>query len=173
MSAVLELGRSGASGVAKGVLPVLRDGVVVAQLRASNWKEAATAVVGEREWVFAKRKRELTGRWSVDPEDSARLRARQTSMWTGAWQADLEGTPVSVSSLSIWKGTHRFSSGGATVAESGSTGGWSPRPTLRCDERVPLDHQVFLLWLELVIGRRNAAASTGAVVAGGAAAAGS
>jgi hypothetical protein len=169
---VLELGKAGSAGVEKGVLPVLRDGVVVAQLRASNWKEAATAVVGDREWVFAKQKRELTGRWSAEPEGAARLRAHQTSMWKGTWAADLEGTPVAVSSLSVWKGTHRYTSGGRTVAESGSTGGWSPRPTFDCDASVPLEHQVFLLWLELVIGRRNSSAATGAIVAGGAATAG-
>jgi hypothetical protein len=170
---VLELGKSGSAGAGRGVLPVLRDGVVVAQLSASNWREAARAVVGERGWVFAKQRRELTGRWSADPEDSPRLRARQTSMWKGTWEADLEGTPIAVASLSMWKGTHRYASGGRTVAESGSTGGWSPRPTLACDESLPLEHQVFLLWLELVISRRNSAASTGAIVAGGAAAAGS
>ncbi|MGY1746455.1 hypothetical protein [Blastococcus sp. SYSU D00695] len=165
---MLELGRAGSAGVEKGVLPVLRDGAVVAQLRASNWKESATAVVGDREWVFARQKRELTGRWSAEPEGAARLRARQTSFWKGTWEADLEGTPVVISGLSTWKGTHRFTSGGRTVAESGSTGGWSPRPTLDCDEAVPLDHQVFLLWLELVVTRRNQSAATGAIVAGGA-----
>ena len=170
---MLELGRTGSAGVGKGVLPVLRDGAVVAQLRASNWREAATAVVGEREWVFAKQKRELTGRWAADPEGSARLRARQASIWKGTWEADLEGTPVSGTSLSMWKGTHRYTSGGRTVAESGSTGGWSPRPTLTAEASVPLEHQVFLLWLELVIGRRTQAAAGGAAVAGGAAAAGS
>ena len=169
---MLELGKAGSAGVEKGVLPVLRQGVVVARLRASNWKEAATAVIGQREWVLAKHKRELTGRWSAEPEGTARLRAHQTSMWKGTWEADLEGVPVAVSSLSMWKGTHRYTSGGRTVAESGWTGGWSPRPTLTCDESLPVHHQVFLLWLEQVIGRRNSSAATGAIVAGGAATAG-
>lgn len=167
---MLELGRAGSAGVEKGVLPVLRDGAVVAQLRAANWKEAATAVVGGREWVFAKQERVLTARWSADPEGTVRFRARQTSTWKGTWEADLEETPVSVTSLSAWKGTRRYTSGGRTVGESGTTGGWSPRPTLACDGAVPLDHQVLLLWLELVLGRRNQAAVTagvGAVVIGG------
>jgi hypothetical protein len=96
--------------------------------------------------------------------------ARQTSLWKGTWTADLEGTPVDVESASYWKGTHRFLSGGRPVAESGSTGGWSPRPTLSADVALPLDHQVFLLWLLLVISRRNTAAisaATGAAVVGG------
>ena len=49
---MLELGRSGSHGVPKGTVPVLEDDAVVATLRASNWKEAATADVAGREWVF-------------------------------------------------------------------------------------------------------------------------
>jgi hypothetical protein len=167
---VLELGRTGTAGAGKGAIPVFRDGSVVATLRASDWKESATAVVGDREWVFSKRKGELTGRWAAEPEETARVSARQTSLWKGTWTADLEGTPVDVASASYWKGTHRFLSGGRQVAESGSTGGWSPRPTLSADDALPLDHQVFLLWLLLVISRRNTAAisaATGAAVVGG------
>ncbi len=167
---MLEVGKAGTLGVGKGVLPLLADGAVVATLRASNWKEQATAVIGEREWVFSKSKGELRGRWAVDPEGSARLRARQTSFWKGTWTADLDGTPVEVASLSYWKSTHRFVSGGRQVAHSGSTGGWSPRPTLTAAAGMPLEHQVFLLWLELVLTRRNNAALTaaaGAAVVGG------
>jgi hypothetical protein len=167
---VLELGKTGTAGAEKGAIPVFRDGSVVAILRASDWKESATAVVGDREWVFSKRKGELTGRWAAEPEGAARVRATQTSLWKGTWTADLEGTAVDVESASYWKGTHRFLSGGRQVAESGSTGGWSPRPTLSAEEKVPLDHQVFLLWLLLVISRRNTAAisaATGAAVIGG------
>ncbi|HZB20233.1 MAG TPA: hypothetical protein VE463_10390 [Blastococcus sp.] len=166
---MLELGRTGTAGAERGAIPVFRDGSVVATLRASDWKESATAVVGDREWVFSKRKGELTGRWAAEPEGTARVSARQTSLWKGTWTADLEGTPVDVESASYWKGTHRFLSGGRQVAESGSTGGWSPRPTLSADA-LPLDHQVFLLWLLLVISRRNTAAisaATGAAVVGG------
>jgi hypothetical protein len=167
---VLELGKSGSAGAEKGVCPVLRDGAVVATLRASNWKESATAVVGEREWTFAKHTGELTARWAAEPEDVVRLRARQASFWKGTWIADLEGRPVEVENASRWKGTHRYLSGGRQVAESGSTGGWSPRPTLADDDALPLHQQVFLLWLELVISRRNTAAmgaAASAAVIGG------
>jgi hypothetical protein len=167
---VLELGKAGSAGTEKGVLPVLRDGAVVATLRASNWKEAATAVVGDREWVFAKHKGELTARWAAEPEDAVRFRARQQSFWKGTWAVDLEGTAVEVHSASMWKGTHRYLTGGRQVAESGTSGGWSPRPTLTAEGSLPLDRQVFLLWVELVISRRNTAAATavttGAVIGG-------
>ena len=159
---MLELGKSGAAGYPKGELPVLRDGSPVATLRASNWKEAATAVVGAREWTFVKRKRELTGRWLSEPEGVVRLRARQSSFWKGTWTVDLEGKPVEVQNASIWRGTHRYLTGGQRIAESGSTGGWSPRPTLDADGSLPLHQQVFLLWLELVIRRRNNAVTAGA-----------
>jgi hypothetical protein len=167
---VLELGKAGSAGTEKGVLPVLRDGSVVATLRASSWKEAATAVVGDREWVFAKNKRELSARWATEPEGAVRLRAWQTSFWKGTWAAELDGMPVEVQSTSWWKGTRRYLAGGRQVAESGTTGGWSPRPTLTADDALPLDQQVFLLWVELVITRRNTAAvgaAAGAAVIGG------
>jgi hypothetical protein len=167
---VLELGKAGSAGTGKGVLPVLRDGSVVATLRASDWKEAATANVGAQEWVFAKSKQRLTARWATEPQDAVRMSARQTSLWKGTWEADLEGTPVEMASASYWKGTHRFLADGRVVAESGTTGGWSPRPTLTAEADLPVHHQVFLLWLELVISRRNTAvvvAATGAAVIGG------
>jgi hypothetical protein len=167
---VLELGKAGAAGYPKGELPVLRDGSVVAVLRASNWREAATAVVGDREWVFAKRKGELTGRWALEPEGVVRLRARQASFWRGTWDVDLEGRPVEVRSASMWSSAHVYLAGGHEVARGGSTGGWSPRPTLEADGTLPLHQQVFLLWLELVVSRRNSAAvagGAGAAVIGG------
>jgi hypothetical protein len=167
---VIELAKAGSLGYRRGELPVLREGAVVAVLRAANWKEAATAVVGDREWVFAKTKGVLTARWAAEPEGAVRLRAVQRSFWRSTWPLDLEGRPVEMQNASMWKGTHRYLSGGTAVAESGTTGGWSPRPTLRADPGVPLHQQVFLLWLELVLSRRNTAAvsaATGAAVIGG------
>jgi hypothetical protein len=158
---VLELGKAGTLGYPKGELPVLRDGSVVAVLRASNWKETATAVVGERIWVFWKRKGELTGRWDAEPQDTARLRAAQRSFWKSTWSLDLEGRLVEGQNASMWRGTRRYLSGGKQLAESGTTGRWSPRPTLTADDALPLHQQVFLLWVELVLSRRNAAAAGG------------
>jgi hypothetical protein len=161
---MLELGRANA-GTGKGGLPVVQNGAVVASLHASNWKEAATAVVGDRRWVFAKSRGELTGRWEADPADAVRLRASQVSFWRSTWAVDLEGTAVQVQNASLWRGTHRYLVDGRVIAESGTTGTWSPRPTLDAETSVPLDHQVFLLWLELVLSRRNAAVTAGTTAA--------
>ena len=154
---MLVLGKAGSAGTEKGVSPVLRDDVVVATVRASRWKEAATAVVGNREWVLAKDGRELVGRWPADPAGTARLRARQTSWWKSTWSVDLGGTQVRAQPASWWHGSRRYLAGDRVVAESGGTGGWWPRPTLRADDGLSLDEQVFLLWLELVIRGRDAA----------------
>ncbi|KQS66226.1 hypothetical protein ASG41_12935 [Modestobacter sp. Leaf380] len=167
---MLELGKAGEHGTGGGVVPVLADGRVVATLQTSNWRTQAVAVVGDRSWTFDRRKQELVGRWTPEPADAVRVRARQTSMWKGTWEVDLEGTVVTVESDSYWKGTHRVLAGGRQVAGSGTVGTWSPRPTLTADPQVPLDHQVFLLWLLVVISRRNTstmAAATGAIVIAG------
>jgi hypothetical protein len=169
---VLELGKPGSAGVEKGTSPVLQDGVVVATLRVAGWKEAATAVVGDRPWVLRRQGRELVGRWAEEPEAAVRLRARHTSWWRGSWVLDLEGTEVQMQNASLWRGTHRYLVGGRRIAESGTTGGWSPRPTLVAEPSLAPAHQVFLLWVELVLRRRSTAAATAAAT-GGAAAAGS
>ena len=164
---MLVLGKAGSAGTEKGVSPVLRDDVVVATVRASRWKEAATAVVGNREWVLARAGRELTGREAHDPEGTARLRARQTSWWKGTWTVDLDGTRLQVEPASRWHSTHRYLVDGRVAAESGSTGGWWPRPTLRADGALSLDQQVFLLRLELVLRGRDSAVFGGGDGGGG------
>ena len=170
---MLELGKAGTAGAGKGEVPVLRDGELVGRLRSTDfWKEGSVAVVGDREWVLERRKGgALVGRHAVDPEDAGRFRAEQVSVWKGTWRVDLEGTVVDVVPASYWKGTYRFTLGDRAVAESGSTGGWSPRPTLTAGEELPLDAQVFLLWLVLVLQRRTYGAAIGAAVAAGGAAA--
>jgi hypothetical protein len=147
---VLELARAGAGG-----RPVLREGAVVAVLRTSTWRESASAVVGDREWVLDRRRGGvLVGRWAADPEDAVRHRAEQTSTWRDRWRIDLQGTAVDASTVSWWSGRLRFSVHGRTVAESGSTGGWSDRRTLTAGDDLPLDAQVFLLWVQYVADRR-------------------
>ena len=132
---MLELGKSGSHGT----VPALPGDAVVATLHASNWKEAATAQVGERSWAFHRESgRELTGRWTADPEDVVRLRAH-------------------VASTSWWRSTHRSSSGGRQLADSGTSGGWSPQPTLTQVSDLLPDHAVFVLWFELVLTGRTAA----------------
>ena len=162
---MLEVGKAGTAGVANGVLPFVRDGAVVATVRSSQWKEAATAVVGDRQWVFAKSRGTLVARWAVDPEGTSRLSARQSSFWRRTWEVDLEGTAVEVRSVSRWRSTRQYLVDGREVARSGSTGGWTPRPTLSGADSLPLHHQVFVLWLELVINRRDQAALAGATTA--------
>ena len=89
---MLELGKAGAAGYPRGEAPVLRDGAPVARLRASNWKEEATAVVGDWEWTFTKRRGELVGKWTAEPEDVARLRASKTSPSSGWSSSSPAGT---------------------------------------------------------------------------------
>jgi hypothetical protein len=154
--ATYELGR-----VEGGAAPVFRDGVPVVTLAASNWRERATATVGGNRWLFTRRGRELLGRWEAEPEGGVpRLAARQDSWWRSTWSLALEGTEVAMTNLSVWRGTHRYAVGGRTVAESGWASRWGVRPTLTADDAMPLAHAVFLLWLEVVVARRAAAAAS-------------
>jgi hypothetical protein len=163
---VLELGKAGTAGAGKGSMPVLRDGAPVGTLRASAWREGATATVGGTSLVFARAGRELIG--AVAGADGVRFRARVTSMWTGTWALQLDGTAVSMRTTSWWRGTRRYTAAGRTLAETSSTG-WLRRPTVTAADDLSLEAQVFVLWVELVILRRSGGAAAGAAVAAGAA----
>jgi hypothetical protein len=157
---VLELGKRGSHGTAKGVVPVLDGDAVVATLHASNWKEAARADVAGREWVFRRNGgRELVARWAADPDDAVRLRAHQESFWKGSWTFDLEGVAVQAETVSRWTGGHRFFSGGQQLGRSGTSGGWFRLPTLETSPQLALDHAVFLLWWESVLTNRAVTAA--------------
>jgi hypothetical protein len=165
---VLELGRAGTAGTERGTLPVLDGGALVATLRTAKVREAATAVVGGEAWLFTRSRRGLVGRRAGEPEDSARFRTTQTSWWKGVWEVDLDGVRLQMRNASAWRGTHRYSREGRTVAESGFTGRLLRLPTLTVQEPLPLAALVFLLWVELVLTRRSATgAAAGAAVAGG------
>lgn len=167
---MLELGKPGTAGVDGKAMPVLRDGVVVGSLDPGSWRERATARAGEREWVYTRAGRELTGRPAVEPEGVVpRFTAQPVSAWKGTWEATLDGIRVDIRPAAWWKGNRRYAVGGRDIGESGNASRWVPRPTLDLDDTLDLDAQVFLLWVELIIRRRNASA---AAVAGGTAAAG-
>jgi hypothetical protein len=167
---VLELGKPGTHGVDRETMPVVRDGALVGSLRAAPYREQATARAGDREWVFSRGGRELVGRWAVEPEQANRFSARPVSLWKGTWTADLDGTAVEIRPGSWWKGDRRYVVDGREIGASGNTSRWVPRPTLDLDEGVlDLDAQVFLLWVELTLRRRNAGAAAGGAAAAGAA----
>ena len=122
---MLELGKLGSAGVPKGDAGAPRRRRSSRLLRASNWKEAAFAVVGDREWVFAKRRGELTGALGGRSGRTRALPRPATSFWRATWTVDLDGHGWSrCESASLWRGTHRFVVDGAEIAVSGSTGGW-------------------------------------------------
>lgn len=143
--------------------PILRDGEVVAFLSVSNWTERATLTRGE--WAYnlgSRRRRRLIGSLRTDPEppdtgEQARFFAAQRSMWLGIWDLNLEGVLYTMSSPSSWRATRRIERNGQEVGVTGTTSWWlGPHPTLNAAYDVPLDHQLFMLWMAFVLQRRAA-----------------
>lgn len=157
--------------------PIFRGEEVVAVLAASDWKEEATLTRGEMVWKLRSRKgKRLVGTLSTDPEvsdtgEQARFLAEQTSWWRGTWDVTLDGVRYTLGPKSVWRGTQRIERSGQEVAVSGTVGTWSPRVTLEAGEDVPLDHQLFLLWMVFILNRRAANAATSTAAIGGATAA--
>lgn len=159
--------------------PILRGEEIIAVLATSNWKEDATLTRGQTVWyLHSSRGKRLIGTLSTDPEvvgtgEQARFFAQQSSWWRGTWDITLEGVRYSLAPASFWRGTHRVDRNGQQVALSGRAGTWSTRVTLDAADDVPVDHQLFLLWMLLTLQRRANNAAAGTAIAGGTAAAGS
>lgn len=156
--------------------PILRGEEIVAVLSASSWKDEATLTRGDSVWNYRSRKGRMTGALSADPEltesgDQARFTAERASFWHGTWDLALDGVRYTLAPKSMWRGTHRFERNGQDVAVSGTVGTWSTQMTLEAADDVPLEHQLFFLWVAFVLNRRATntaiAAGAGAAVAGG------
>ena len=133
---------------------------------------------GETVWKLRSRKgKRLIGTLATDPEvsdtgEQARFLAEQASMWRGTWNIILDGVRYTLGPKSFWRGTHRIERSGQEVAVSGTVGTWSTRMSLEAADDVPIDHQLFLLWMAFILNRRASNAATTAAVTGGAVAAG-
>ena len=150
----LELGTTLTDGVRDKLTPVVRDGVVVASLRSTGWQETVAATVGDRAWAFTGTRDELRARLPADPDGSARFRARHEGWASDLWSIELHEVPVVMELESAARGTHRFTCDGRTLATTVSSG-WQAALRMDVEADLPLDQQVFLLWVALVTRRRN------------------
>lgn len=135
-------------------VPVLREGGVVAVLRAAPPPaERVTADVGDRSWVLLRHGRTVTGSPSDAPAGDPVLRA-ETTIAEVLW-VRLDGRPLQVRRLSWLRGMHAYRDGGREVARSGMAGLFRPITTFSADDSLPLEHQVVLMCLDLYTCRRN------------------
>lgn len=149
---MLALGTTMTDGVRDKLTPVLADGAVVASLRSRGWQETVAATVGERSWTFRGERDELVAR--RDDDGVARFRARRTGFAGDHWEIELHEEPVAMELVSAAHGTHRFTSGDRVLGTTSSTS-WTAGLSLDAGADVPLDQQVFLLWVALVTRRRT------------------
>ena len=156
---MLVLGSTMTDGVRDKLIPVLADGAVVASLRSRGWQETVAVTVGEQAWTFHGEREELTGRREDDAGGAVRFRARRTGYASHLWDLELHEVPVRMDLVSAAHGTHRFSSGERVLATTDATA-WSAALSLDAEPGLPLDQQVFLLWVAMVTRRRNRPAAS-------------
>ncbi|SDG49555.1 hypothetical protein [Klenkia brasiliensis] len=149
---MLVLGETMTDGVRDKLTPVLADGAVVASLRSRGWQETVAATVGDRAWTYRGERDQLLAQ--QDDDAAARFRARRTGFATDLWEIELHEEPVAMELVSAAHGTHRFTSGGRVLGTTSATS-WTAALSLDPAPGVPLDQQVFLLWVALVTRRRT------------------
>ncbi|MCO7221703.1 hypothetical protein [Klenkia sp. PcliD-1-E] len=156
---MLALGETMTDGLRDKLTPVLADGAVVASLRSRGWQETVAVTVGDRSWTFHGEREALTGRREDDAAGAVRFRARRTGYASQLWDLELHEVPVRMELVSAAHGTHRFRSGDRLLATTDSTA-WSAALSLDAEPGLPLDQQVFLLWVAMLTRRRNRPAAS-------------
>ena len=152
---MLEWGRK--SG---GIVPVEREGRVVAELRPSSFRERADVAIEGAPWQFFKRSGDLHAVREGMPEA---LTASRPSFFRQAWEVDAGTIAYRIEPAGFFRSGYHVLCGATRIGYSDKIGFWTRRPTLDVDPSVPLEHQVFLLWVAYVMRKR----SEGAATAGG------
>lgn len=147
-----------------GSIPVLQDETVVARIRASSWRERADVEMTGAPWAFFKRSGELH---AVRDGHTGGMLATRPAMFRQRWDVQADAQTYRIQSAGFMSSRYSVLRDGVSIGESGTPRFWSNRPTLDVDASVPLEHQVFLLWVAFIIRRRTTGTSAGSSAAGG------
>lgn len=148
----------------EGAVRVLHDESVVAEVRASSFRERADVTIGAAQWEFLKRGGSLHG----VPEGAAgAMIASRRSVFRQGWEVEADAQTYRIQPEGFWQNSYSVERSGIRIGESRKAGFWSNRPTLDVDASVPLHHQVFLLWVAFIM-RRRASSAAGTTAGGGA-----
>lgn len=156
---MLEWGRKSA-----GSAPVLQDETVVAYVRVAALRERADVEIGATHWQFFKRGGELH---AVRDDQAAGMTASRRSVFRQGWQIEADAQTYQIQPEGFLQTRYRVVRAGIRIGQSNKASFWSNRPTLEVDASVPLEHQVFLLWVAFIMRKRAAGAATGATAGGG------
>ncbi|MDN5852540.1 MAG: hypothetical protein L0K86_06775, partial [Actinomycetia bacterium] len=152
---MLEWGRKSA-----GAVSVVQNGSIVAEVRASSFRERADVAINAEQWQFFKR----SGSLHAVPEGrTGGMSASRRSVFRQGWEIDAGAQTYRIRPVGFLQTRYRVERAGTRIGESHKASFWSSRPTLDVDASVPLEHQVFLLWVAYIMRRRAA----GAAAAGG------
>lgn len=147
-----------------GAVPVLQDRTVVARIRAASWRERAEVEMSGALWEFFKRSGEL---YTTRDGHAAGIHAVRPAKLRQRWDIEADGQTYRIQSAGFMSNRYSVLRDGVSIGESGTPRFWSNRPTLDVDASVPLEHQVFLLWVAFIVRRRTTGTSAGSSAAGG------
>lgn len=139
-----------------GVVPILRDGYDIAHVRPSSLRERADVEMNAVRWQFFKRRGDLH---AVCDGESVGMTASKPSILRQAWEIQADAQTYRIQPAGFLKTGYQVLRAGATIGHSGKASVWSGRPTLVVETPVPLEHQVFLLWVAFIMRRRASSAS--------------
>ncbi len=137
---------------------LVRNGEVVAQLTLSTFRDRAELDEGGREARFF-RDRESKGRPFVLETAGARIAsARKPSLFCERIDLVIGERPCTLEKPSLWRRTYVLYDDGAEVGRIVPRSWWKKTADIDLPENWPVALQAFVLWLVVVMWRRQDAA---------------
>lgn len=138
------------------------DGVAVADLSRSWFRERATATVDGVTWHLGAEGSDRVARRAqgADPE----VRARRTSLFGRTWEVGTASASYTVRSAGLFSRRMSVDKDGRQIGELVPRA-FSDRPALTTSVDLPHVDAVFLLWLGFVLARRASSSSAGGAAA--------
>jgi hypothetical protein len=140
----------------------LRDseGHGLGEIALSSWRERGTLTVdGSR---YAVRRDGWTGPLVLADEGSVRGRARKTGFWGGALEIELDADHYTLKPRSAWRRELVLAQGGEELGTVNPVSWHCRRARVELSDRLSPLHRAFVVWLAMLLWKREADASAGA-----------
>lgn len=132
---------------------ISEDGRPLALLKPSAWREAATLTLDGADYRLYRRG--WRGPFVLEYNGATLAEAHKPSAWRDQFEISIAGERLNLRRESPWRYGWRLERDGQPIGVLRSTGFWKRTIEAELPEQLPLAVRLFMLWLTLLVKRRD------------------